>query len=305
MQMTGRPVGILRLAGTASLTASTLLMLTFVLGAPGHTTTNSALHYAPNGNFDSSGNYLPSKVGFNIADVGNVSQLNALKAGVKGLVWVGQCNGVDSNFLNAVRPYIGNPKLFGFFLMDDPDPRVLSRTAGDSHRCAADDLKAESDWIHANVPGAKTFIVLMNLSSSEKPSFFDTYNPTNSHVDLFGLDPYPCRTELNGCEYDMIDRYVTAAESWGIPRRSMVPVYQAFGGGHWMDDAGGQYTLPTVSEERQILTRWRRLVEAPVFDFAYSWGSQNADSALEGASDLQILFSVHNHANGAGSGQGG
>ena len=50
-------------------------------------------------------------------------QLRALSADIKGLVWVGQCNGVDESFERAVQPFIGNPKVFGFFLMDDPDPR--------------------------------------------------------------------------------------------------------------------------------------------------------------------------------------
>jgi hypothetical protein len=89
---------------------------------------------------------------------------------------------------------------------------------------------------------------------------------------------------------------VTAAESWGVPRNRMVPIYQAFGGGGWRDDVGGQYVLPTPDQEHQILTRWRALVKAPVLDMAYSWGSQEADAALESAADLQEVFSLHNKA---------
>ena len=178
--------------------------------------------------------------------------------------------------------------------MDDPDPR--SRLVGwrISATCTAENLKAESDWIHTNIPGAKTFITLMNLSSSRRPSFDNTYNPANSHVDLYGIDPYPCRTELHGCDYDMINRYVSAALSWGVPRESIVPVYQTFGGGDWDDGDGGRYVLPTASEQRQILSRWGTLIATPVFDFAYSWGSQKRDVALEGAPDLQEVFSIHN-----------
>jgi hypothetical protein len=249
------------------------------------------MHYAPNANVDSIGNYVPGKAGFNLADVRSISRLNSLPAGVKGLVDVGQCNGADAVFISTVQRFIGNPKLFGFYLMDDPDP------TGKYHPlCTADNLKAESDWIHINVPGAKTFIVLMQISSSKTPSFTDTYNPANSHIDLFGIDPYPCRTELNGCDFEMIDRFVTAAESWGVPRSRMVPVYQAVGGGGWVDDSGGQYTVPTVSQERQILARWKTLIPRPVFDYAYSWGSQKDDVALENSPDLQKLFSAHNSA---------
>jgi len=256
------------------------------------------LHYAPNANFDSNGKYLPSQAGFGMADVNSVSQLDALGRDVKGLVWVGQCNGADEKFRKTVQPYIGNPKLYGFYLMDDPDPRRMLQSGKLSVSCTPDNLKAESDWIHRHAPGAKTFIVPMNLSSSKTPSFKNTYNPTNSHVDLFGIDPYPCRTELNGCDYDMIDRYVLAAEAWGIPRSRMVPVYQSFGGGEWLDDNDGRYLLPTAEQTRQMLARWRKYVTAPEFDVVYSWGSQRSDAALEGAPDLQEVFSVHNHASG-------
>jgi SAM-dependent methyltransferase len=275
---------------TALLTASALLILGLILGAPAHGEPKTELHHAPNRNFDARGNYLPGKVGFNVADVSAARQINSLPHSVKALVWVGQCRGVDTTFLKTVQPYIGSPNLLGFFLMDDPDP-----TGRYYPLCTAENLKAESDWIHANVPSAKTFVVLMKLSSSKAPSFINTYNPANSHVDLFGIDPYPCRTELKDCDYDMIDRYVAAAEAWGIPRSIMVPVYQTFGGGNWMDDGGGKYILPTVGQMRRILDRWGTLAPTPVFDFAYSWGSQNADEALEGSPDLQSVFSLHNN----------
>jgi hypothetical protein len=263
-----------------------VLMVSFC--AVGQPAPKFGLHYAPNGNFDSRGNYLPGKLGFNLADVSNIRELNALPDGVKGLVWIGRCNGVDATFLSSMRPFIGSSKLFGFYLADDPDP-----TAASPHTCSAQNLKAESDWIHANVSGAMTFIVLMNLSSPSAPSFENTYNPINSHVDLFGIDPYPCRTRSNGCDFDLIDRYVAAAEAWGVPRTSMVPVFQAFGYGRWRDRSGDQYTLPDAREMRQILARWRALIPNPVFDMTYSWGSQNGDTALEGAPHLHAVISAH------------
>jgi hypothetical protein len=76
-----------------------------------------------------------------------------------------------------------------------------------------------------------------------------------------------------------------------------VPVYQAFGGGGWSDDGGGKYTLPTDSQERQILATWAPLVPHPVFDYAYSWGTQNSDQALGTSSVLQALFLLHNLAS--------
>src|SRR6266404_2283891 len=254
------------------------------------------LHYAPNNNFDSSGNYAPGKAGFNLADVSSVSELTSLPSGVKALIWLGLCGGVDSAFMDAVQPFVSDPRVFGFYLMDEPDP-----TGQRAPLCTAANLMAEADWIHANVPGAQTFIVLMNLDTSTAPTYAGTYTPENSHIDLYGIDPYPCRTETNGCDYSMITKAVAAAETSGIPVDRIVPVYQAFGAGNWDDDGGGQYTLPTANQEQHILSTWAPLVPNPVFDYAYSWGTQNSDQALEGSTALQAVFEAHNTASAGAS----
>lgn len=272
-------------------TASAVCVFCIALGASAEIH-EARRHFTPNGNFSSDSAYLPGKIGFNLADVGSVAQLDTLPAGVKGLVWLGLCSGVDAAFLKTVRPYLDKPNLFGFYLMDDPDP-----TGRHFRRCAPDNLKAESDWVHINLPDAKTFIVLMNLGSSKAPSFTRSYNLASTDVDLFGFCAYPCRTELHGCDLDMIDRYVAAAEAAGIPRLRMVPIYQAFGGGDWRDDSGGRYVLPTVAQEREILAKWDALVPNAEFDYAYSWGSQRRDAALVSSSDLQTVFLHHNRGN--------
>lgn len=265
----------------------------FVLAALiGPAAAGTHLHLAANANFDANGVYTPGQAGFNLADVSDVAMLGSLPAGVMGLAWIGRCSGVDAGFLAIVRPYLGREKMFGFNLMDDPDP-----TGRFSPVCTAGALKAESDWIHANMPRAKTFIVLMNMGTSRAPSFAGTYNPANSHVDLFGISPYPCRTELRGCDFDMIGRFFAAAEAAEIPRDAIVPVYQSFGGGSWVDDGGGQYRLPTAAEEQEIIARWDALMPKPAFDYAYSWGAQRGDSALQEAPALQAIFMLRNTAN--------
>ena len=243
------------------------------------------LHFAANANVDAKGVYQPGRIGFNLADVKSRQMLDSLPAGVRGLAWIGLCSGVDREFLNAVQPYRGATNLFGFYLMDDPDP-----TGWYSKACAAGNLKAESDWIHANIPHAKTFIVLMNLGWSWMPSFARSYNPANSHVDLFGISPYPCRTELKGCDFDMIGRYFAAAKASGVPEDKLVPIFQVFGGGSWRDDSGGRYILPTVAEEREIIARWDAVLPDAAFDYAYSWGAQRGDTALQYSSALRSIF---------------
>ncbi len=243
-------------------------------------------HFAPNGNFSGS-TYDPGAVGFNLADVSSNAETEALPAGVRGLEWIGSCAGATSSFQSHVQSFIGDPKVFGFYLMDEPDPSS----------CSAANLKAESDWIHANDPGTYTFIIEQDLSSSNHPTYQGGYNPANSHVDLYGLDPYPCRSENPAsapCAYAWLSLAVTAAEKVGIPLADIVPVYQAFGGGTWIDDGGGSYQLPMATQESEILSTWASLVPTPVFDYTYSWGVQNGDQALKGSPALQSILFAHN-----------
>ena len=135
----------------------------------------------------------------------------------------------------------------------------------------------------------------MNLGRSSHPSYLHGYTSQNSHIDLFGIAPYPCRVEMAHCDIRMVDAYVSAVEAAGILREQIVPVYQAFGGGSWKDDTGGMYALPSPADAEQILARWHKLLPGPVFDMAYSWGSQRGDVALENAPEgLREAFARHN-----------
>ena len=242
-------------------------------------------HYAANGNLPAAGGYPPGRLGFTIADVSTPQQLDQLPAGIEALVYVGSCRGADPEFVARVAEFVGQPRVFGFYLMDEPDPRS----------CPAAHLAQESAWIHQHAPGAVTFIVEQNLSSSKTPTYGGGYNAANTGVDLFGLDPYPCRSELSGCDIAMVGRFVAAAEAFGISRSTIVPVLQAFGGGQWVDDGGGSYRMPDPSQARELLAAWDRAVPRPAFDFVYSWGSQRGDTALEAAStSLQQVFAAHN-----------
>jgi hypothetical protein len=251
---------------------------------PSPSAPRSAWHYAANGNF--SGNtYAAGKAGFNLADVSSKSELAALPQGVRALFYLDACSGVDAKFVRIVSSLAHEPALFGYYLVDEPMPT----------RCSPVMLRAESDYIHAHQPGQRTFIVVQNLASSTAPSFAGGYNTANTHIDLFGIAPYPCRSELHGCDFDMVSRYVAAAQNFGISRSAIVPVFQAFGGGTWVDDGGGTYLLPTAGQARRLLSEWRRLVPNPAFDFVYSWGVQRSDQTLEVApAALQHVFAAHN-----------
>ena len=241
-------------------------------------------HFASNGNSGAIGKFLPAAAGFDLADVSSRQELASLPDGVMGLVWIGECSGVTPHFQDIVNAVVDHPKLFGFYLMDDPDPTGRWRPL-----CKASNLKVESDWIHKRRRDALTFISLMNLGSSAAPAFSAEYAPDNSHVDLFGVAPYPCRISGVVCDLDMIDRFVAAALRSGIPLSRLTPTYQAFGGGTWSSDDGGGYRMPTTAEMSSMLERWDQLVPNPVFDYAYSWGVQRSDTALGVSSVAKCL----------------
>jgi hypothetical protein len=250
------------------------------------------MHYVAGGGIESSGQYTAGAAGFNLADVQSLEQLNALPEGTKGLVWLDKAEGVTTEFINKVSQYIGNDKLWGFYLADEPDP-----TGQWGPKVSAADLKAESDWIHANVPGAKTFIVMMNMGMTSDPTYMNTYNPANTGIDYYGLDPYPVRS---GGQLDLsaIEKNVEAAIEAGIPLESIVPIYQAFGGGGWSTDTGGKYVMPTTAQMQEMIDRWASVVPDPVFDYAYHWQSQNGDQALSTNPALLEVFRQHNASTG-------
>jgi hypothetical protein len=246
----------------------------------------TGLHFPANGNFGPGGQYLPGADGFNLADVNTYSkdEMDSLPAGVRGLVSLGDCTGATASFRSAVDAYAGDAKLFGFYVMDEPSPST----------CPPGHLLAEDRWIHAHVPGAVTFAVLENLGSQLNPTFRGSYTPKNSGLDLIGLDPYPVRSELSSPDYAEISQYVHLAEAVGWPRASIVPVYQAFGGGDYLDNENGSYLLPTAAQERQLLADWAVVVPDPKFDYAYSWGQQKGDMSLSQSSALRALFTERN-----------
>ncbi|PAQ00638.1 calcium-binding protein, partial [Mesorhizobium mediterraneum] len=211
--------------------------------------------------------------GFNLVDLQYASSVNALPDGSKALIWLGESNGVTQSFIDKVTPLIGNPKVLGFFLTDEPDPTGRYHT-----QVSAANLKAESDWIHSHFPGAKTFITLMDMGSFADSDYSNTYNPANTGIDYYGINPYPVRT--TAVDFNYIDRAVAAALEAGIPQSAIIPVYQAFGGGGWATNTGGSYVMPTTSQMQTMMDHWERLVPNPAFDMAYKWASQNGETSL-------------------------
>ncbi|MBZ9816225.1 MULTISPECIES: calcium-binding protein [unclassified Mesorhizobium] len=225
--------------------------------------------------------------GFNLIDLQYASSVNALPDGTKALIYLNESSGVTQSFIDKVTPLLGNSKVFGFYLTDEPDPTGKYHT-----QVSAANLKAESDWIHSHFPGAKTFITLMDMGSFTASDYTNTYNPANTGIDYYGLDPYPVRS--TAVDFNYIDRAVAAAEKAGIPQSAIIPVFQTFGGGGWSTNTGGSYVMPTTAQEQTIMDHWAKLVPSPAFDMAYKWSSQNGETSLGNTSSMQAFFLDHN-----------
>jgi len=116
--------------------------------------------------------------------------------------------------------------------------------------------------------------------------------PAASHVDLIGLDPYPCNVSRPTCDYAKVDDTVRRARAHGIPGSAIVPVFQAFG---QSCAASTYYRLPDPAELRTMLAHWAALVPHPVFDYTYSWSRQgSACPTLADSAALQAVMRTHN-----------
>ena len=266
-----RPVRRLVLA----LLASVLLV---PLGAPssGQAVSRSTKHFISN----LKGSTAPKALGYNVFDT-SASGVATLPAGVQGLVWLGQkCpTPADAAFRSVVDRLASNPRVFGYYLSDEPH-------VADCPRAAAA-LASRADYIRSKSRGAqKSFIVLSRIAD------YGPLRPAASHVDLVGIDPYPCSVASPGCPVTKIRDKVTAARRAGIPLAAIVPVHQAFG---QQNIAGGYYRLPTAAQMRAMLAEWDRLVPAPVMDYAYGWSHQSSSNpTLVDSRALQTVLAAHN-----------
>jgi hypothetical protein len=149
---------------------------------------------------------------------------------------------------------------------------------------------------------------VQNLGTFANPSYVASngaaYNwNTAPELDYIGMAAYPCRTDLDagqgGCDIHLIDRVHSAQISSGVQPDQIVPIYQVFGDGQFAGDTGGYYQLPTVTQLGQILEECGNVLGSDVafWDYAYSWGSQQGNTALANSTDLQTFFLWRNDSS--------
>ena len=260
-------------------------------------------------------------LGFNLIDVagsntnpaGRLAVINALPEGSQALVWLGNLGNAPkgqncplpgfskAEFQAQVDILANNPKVFGYNLSDEPHPSVCSDVANT--------LKERSDYIHTHAPGQKVYITIedgSNMCPAGEGCEYRALRPELTHVDLVGLDPYPCHFDSAGqpvsCDIIVISQRVQLAIANGIPQSAIVPVFEAFGQEGRQDGKSIFYRTPTTKEFQDMLDLWNSLIPNPVFDFTYTWGIQCTNStcpapqALKNHPELQDLIKKHNLA---------
>lgn len=262
-----------------------------------------------------------SALGFNLFDISGsktnpeniLAVINALPEGTQALVWLGNLGNAskgqscptpgfsDAEFEAQVDRLANNAKVFGYNLSDEPHPSVCPD--------AANAIKARSDYIHTHAPEQKTYITILdgsNMCPEGEGCEYRALRPEATHVDLIGIDPYPCHFDSAGqpvaCNTSMISERVQLATANGIPASAIVPVFQAFGQEGRLDGGSIYYRTPTTTEFQDMLNLWKFLVPNPFFDFAYTWGIQctastcPAPQSLKNHPELQLLIKQHNLA---------
>ena len=250
------------------------------------------LHYIAN----TGGVTQVAQLGYDLFDTGpDPDQLATLPAGTRALVWLGSLDNdacaspsyTFAQFTAAVDRLAGNPRVYGYFIADEPHPKVCPN--------AVADIRARADYIHAHDPTHKSFIVVLDGTNQCGGSYgceFDAFRPAASHVDLIGLDPYPCNVTSSSCDYSKIDDTVHRAEAHGIPASAVVPVFQAFG---QACTSSPYYRMPSATELRTMLQHWADAVPHPAFDYTYSWGRQGSSCpTLVDSPALQAVLRAHN-----------
>jgi hypothetical protein len=192
----------------------------------------------------------------------------------------------------------GDSKVYGWYLSDEPRPLTCTN--------AVSDIRTRADYLHAHSSFQKAFIVIKDGSGPCGSNLGCEYNalqPAKTHVDLVGLDPYPCHYNNGGnpvpCNYSLITGRVNTALANGIPLGMIVPVFQTFGQ-EGKTTGSAYYRTPSSSELSSILSTWSTAVPKPPLDYAYTFGTQcsstscPAPQALENHLELQAIMLAHN-----------
>ena len=228
--------------------------------------------------------------GWNLYDVSSKTTADALPAGTSALYWLGDYDNSscswqvsDSTVTTTVQRMVGDAKIFGYFISDEPNPYACPGAPAQH--------KARSDLIHSIDSSKKVVVVLDSNGFSGRATrdALDQLPLWKGTADVIGLDPYPCY-QGGACDYTWIDRTIAAADSAGL---NYWGVAQAFNDSSWR--------WPTPDEESHMLSQWAASKQSGYMTFAWTWAGNNLTSQPA----LLDVFKQFNSGSSSGSGSGG
>ncbi|WP_329259213.1 hypothetical protein OG417_22180 [Actinoallomurus sp. NBC_01490] len=288
-------------------------------GAASHAAATAAVthrpHFIQNTTVDDAA-HLQS-LGYTVLDVGPGESAD-LPAGMQGMEWTGgaicDSDGIMSwaDFRALVDSNRNSSKVFGYFIFDEPD----------THGCTniASKLRDRADYIHCSGwrnsfwDSAKQHPKVDNAGNcldasgniiprktSQKAYLVDEYShdyaavaKSITHVDLFGLDPYPCNKDgSTTCDMSQVDDAAATAKQY-YAESELAPVYQVFGGDGWK--------IPSATQLQNLLAEWDRVLPGAGADVVYSYrdnkngGPEDTYPGLSHATNLEPILSAHNAA---------
>jgi hypothetical protein len=224
--------------------------------------------------------------GWNLLDVSSVSAADALPAGTRGLVWLGDyndANGVcafdqsDSTITSEVQNGAGDPKVAGYLLSDEPDA-TLCPNAPQQH---AD----RTALIHRIDPSKFTVVALDG--HDEDIHGIGQFPQWAGATDFQAIDPYPCYVGQTTCDYGQIDRAVAAADAAGLRYWGII---QAFSDPTWR--------MPTALEEQTIIDHWCASHWQGAATFAWDYGTAIPNNVLAVLNSLNVVGCPSTSAGG-------
>jgi hypothetical protein len=214
-------------------------------------------------------------IGLNYIDSGPYrDQMDALaRRGLKGFIWLGGYSNDTCSFRRSeswVRSHVediaGHSAVGAYFVDDEPNAASCPN--------APAQMEARSDLLKSIDPGATTFIVVYRV---EQLKLFA------GATDVIGLDDYPCKLKLHGCDYSVIEEQADEADRLGIRYWGVIQA--------WGDD---YYKLPTPAELREQFVQWRGTNMEGYLVFAWNYPDDMPRLWLAKHPRLQAQISIEN-----------
>jgi len=228
--------------------------------------------------FNTSGSGTPAATyGWNLVDVSDHWEADALPAGTRGLVWVGDYDNTtcswqvsDASLTQTVTSMVGDPHKFGYFFSDEPY----------AENCpSAPAQHAARNALIKSIDPSATTVILLNANGSTHRSVWPLWS-TPADADYIAINPYPCLIG-QACDWSLVAKSIQAAEAAGF--RYWIAV-QSF--------ANYEYRFPTATELQYLLSLVTQSHAQGLMTFAWSY----AGYCLCDHPDLLSVWNTYSHS---------